>query len=117
MTHGFQFEEKNLHHLITGWWDVWKNLSEEWKRFFTSRCAKLKNFFGQRNLSRFYNNITTSYGDDDSPFSHIIFGHTHKCEIMDTRKINTGCWLNGYNPSFLEIYIGGNCDLFELLLD
>jgi len=117
MSHGYQYEDKDLHHSIAGWWDIGRNLSQKWKRVFTSQWAKLKNILGQRNHSRFYNNITVSQEDNMNPFSHVIFGHTHKCEIKDARKINTGCWLNDYNPSFLEIYINGNCELFELSFD
>ncbi|MFX0132208.1 MAG: metallophosphoesterase [Candidatus Hodarchaeota archaeon] len=115
MTHGYQFEDKNIHHLITGWWDFGKNLSEEWKRFITSSWRKVKNALGKRNYSRFYENIATSHENEDSPFSHIIFGHTHKCEIKDVRKMNTGCWLKDSDPSFLAIYINGDCNLFELI--
>lgn len=115
MTHGYQFEDKDIHHLITGWWDFGKTISNEWKSIFTSFWANLKNALGPREFSRFYKNITTSRENEDIPFSHIIFGHTHKCEIKDVRKINTGCWLKDTNPSFLAIYIDGACNLFEIL--
>lgn len=46
MTHGYQFEDKDTHHLITGWWDLGKTLNDEGKKFFTSIWADIKSAFG-----------------------------------------------------------------------
>ncbi len=114
LAHGHQFESKNAHHLITGWWDVGKALSGKWKRIVTSTWTVIKDAFGKRDYSRFYENITTSNENNDVIVTHIVFGHTHKHEIKDVSKINTGCWLEDTNPSFLAIYIDGNYDLFVI---
>lgn len=114
MTHGYQFEDKDYHHLITGLWDIGKIFSKGWKRVVTSLWRDYKNTFKKREYSRFYKNITTSQEDIDSPFSHIIFGHTHNSEIKDKTKINLGCWLNDKNPYFLEIHVDGTCNLHKI---
>jgi len=117
MTHGYQFEDKDLHHLITGFWNAGKFLSEGWKRVVTSLWREYKNTFDRGDYSRFYKNITTSHEDIDSPFSHIIFGHTHNSEIKDTTKINIGCWLNDKDPNYLEIHVDGACNLCKIFIN
>ena len=113
MCHGFQFEDKDTHHLITGWWDYGRNLSEGCKKYLSSKWSKFKASIEKRDKSRFYKNIKTAL-EEDNVFSHIIFGHTHDCEIKETRILNTGCWLKDSNPSYLEIFNDGSCELYEL---
>ncbi len=91
MCHGYQFEDKDTHHSVTGWWDYARNLTEGWKKIITSTWANIKTLLQQRDTSRFYDNISTSLENADNPYSHIIFGHTHKCEIKDSKILNTGC--------------------------
>ena len=110
MTHGYQFEDKDFHHFITGLWDIGKIINEDWKKLGTCIWAKIKNFFGKRDISRFYDNIRLNHEN-----LYIIFGHTHEYDIKDVRKLNTGCWLSDIDPSFLEIYIDGTCDLFKIV--
>ena len=108
MCHGYQFEDKDTHHSFTGWWDYTRNLTEGWKKIITYIWSNIKSSLRKRDNSRFYDNIITSLEKSDKIFSHIIFGHTHKCEIKDSKILNTGCWLKDSNPSYLEISIDGS---------
>ncbi len=114
MCHGYQFEDKDIHHSITGWWDYGRNLTEGWKKYIASIWSKIKDSIREKDNSRFYKNIITSLEEADNVFSHIIFGHTHNCVIKDARILNTGCWLKDSNPSYIEIFNNGSCRLYEL---
>ncbi len=114
MCHGYQFEDKNTHHSVTGWWDYARNLTEGWKKNITSIWSNIKSLLRKRDNSRFYDNIITGLENADNFFSHIIFGHTHTCEVKDLKILNTGCWLKDSNPSYLEISIDGSCKLYEI---
>lgn len=114
MCHGYQFEDKDTHHSVTGWWDYARNLTEGWKKIITFIWSDINSSLQKRDNSRFYDNIITSLENTDKAFSHIIFGHTHKCEIKDSKILNTGCWLKDSNPSYLEISIDGSCKLYEI---
>ena len=80
----------------------------------TFTWSNIKSLLQKRDNSRFYDNIITSLENTDNAFAHIIFGHTHKCEIKDSKILNTGCWLKDSNPSYLEISIDGSCKLYEI---
>lgn len=114
MCHGYQFEDKEYHHIATGLWDRVRNSSEGWKKFWTHVWSNIKSLLQKSDNSRFYDNIIKNLENTDNPYSHIIFGHTHNCEIKESKILNTGCWLKDSNPSYLEISIDGSCELYKI---
>ncbi len=114
MCHGYQFEDKGLHHAITGIWDYTRGLTNDWKRFLTSLWSKAKEVFWSNDNVRYYDNIMNNLINLDDPYFYIVFGHTHKREIKDLRMINTGSWLKASDPSYLEIFPDGTSRLNEV---
>lgn len=50
------------------------------------------------------------------PITHIIFGHSHESDISLIKNLtigNTGCWIEGKQPSYIEIYIDGDFKVKE----
>ena len=45
------------------------------------------------------------------PITHVIFGHSHESDISLKNNLtigNPGCWVEGKQPSYIEIYIDGD---------
>ena len=52
------------------------------------------------------------------PITHIIFGHSHESDlslIEDLTMLNTGCWVKGKKPSYIEIYLDGRSRVKDFL--
>lgn len=125
MVHGFQFEHKFVHHIVSPIWEWVKTSEYNFKKKVSLAWQGIKSVLsydqnpGEKN-ARYYDNIVYFLKKNNYPFTHVIFGHTHeseKFELNGLKIMNSGCWMTEKVPSYIEIYANGSSEEFNLNFD